>query len=64
MSWLPESLKEYFVKMFVDGYKEPMKRPLIGDLKIELENFIEIMRKSINNNQRAICPENARRKSK
>ena len=64
LSWLPESLKEYFVKMFVDGYKEPMKRPLIGDLKIELENFIEIMRKSTNKNQRAICPENVRRKNK
>ena len=64
LSWLPESLKEYFVKMFVDGYKDPMKRPLIGDLKTELENFIEIMRKSTNKNQRAICPENVRRKNK
>ena len=64
VSWLSESLKEYFVKMFVDGYKEPQKRPLIGDLKTELENFIEIMRKSTNKNQRAICPENARRKKK
>lgn len=64
VSWLPESLKEYFVKMFVDGYKDPMKRPLIGDLKMELEKFIEIMRKSANKNQRAICPENARRKKK
>ena len=62
VSWLPESLKEYFVKMFVDGYKDPQKRPMIGDLKLELENFIEIMRKSTNKNQRAICPENARRK--
>ena len=64
LSWLPESLKEYFIKMFVDGYKDPMKRPLIGDLKMELENFIEIMRKSTNKNQRAICPENVRRKNK
>ena len=64
VSWLPESLKEYFVKMFVDGYKDPMKRPLIGDLKIELEKFIEIMRKSTNKNQREICPENVRRKNK
>ena len=62
VSWLPESLKEYFVKMFVDGYKDPQKRPMIGDLKLELENFIEVMRKSTNKNQRAICPENARRK--
>ena len=62
VNWLPESLKEYFVKMFVDGYKEPQKRPLIGDWKTELENFIEIMRKSTNKNQRAICPENVRRK--
>ena len=62
VSWLPESLKEYFVKMFVDGYKDPQTRPMIGDLKLELENFIEVMRKSTNKNQRAICPENARRK--
>ena len=62
VSWLPESLKEYFVKMFVDGHKDPQKRPMIGDLKLELENFIEVMRKSTNKNQRAICPENARRK--
>ena len=64
VSWLPECLKEYFVKMFVDGYKDPMARPLIGDLKAELEKFIEIMRKSTNKNQRAICPENVRRKNK
>lgn len=64
VSWLPENLKEYFVKMFVDGYKSPMARPLIGDLKCELENFINIMHKSTNKNQRAICPENARRKKK
>ena len=50
--------------MFVDGYKDPMKRPLIGDLRTELEKFIEIMRKSTNKNQRAICPENVRRKNK
>jgi hypothetical protein len=64
VSWLPESLKEYFVKMFVDGYHDPQKRPLIGQLKDELDNFLEIMRKSINPNQRAICPKNARRTKK
>jgi hypothetical protein len=50
--------------MFVDGYHDPQKRPLIGQLKDELENFIEIMRKSTNPNQRAICPKNARRTKK
>ena len=62
ISWLPETLKEYFIKMFVEGFRDPSQRPLIGDLKFELENFIEVMRKSHNKNQRAICPENARRK--
>ena len=64
VSWLPQSLYDYFVDMFVAGYGNPEQRPLIGDLKTELENFIEIMRKSSNKNQRAICPENARRKKK
>ena len=64
VSWLPQSLHDYFVRMFVAGHKHPSQRPLIGELKMELENFIEIMRKSSNPNQRAICPENARRKKK
>ena len=64
VSWLPQSLHDYFVRMFVTGYNVPEQRPLIGELKTELENFIEIMRKSTNKNQRAICPENARRKRK
>ena len=64
VSWLPQSLHDYFVRMFVTGYNAPEQRPLIGELKIELENFIEIMRQSTNKNQRAICPENARRKKK
>ena len=62
VSWLPQSLHDCFVKMFVDGYSDPLQRPMIGELKTELENFIEIMRKSTNPNQRAICPEKARRK--
>ena len=64
VSWLPQSLQDYFVRMFVAGHKYPDRRPLIGELKTELENFIEIMCKSSNPNQRAICPENARRKKK
>ena len=64
VSWLPQTLHDYFVRMFVNGHKHPAERPLIGELKIELENFIEIMRKSTNKNQRAICPENVRRKNK
>ena len=64
VSWLPQSLHDYFVRMFVAGHKHPDQRPLIGELKKELENFIEIMLESNNPNQRAICPENARRKKK
>ena len=64
VSWLPPSLHDYFVRMFVAGHKCPEQRPLIGELKLELEKFIEIMQKSSNPNQRAICPENARRKKK
>ncbi len=64
VSWLPQSLHDYFARMFVIGHKHPTMRPLIGELKTELENFIEIMRQSNNPNQRAICPENARRKKK
>ena len=64
VSWLPQSLHDYFARMFVIGHKHPTMRPLIGELKTELENFIEIMRQSNTPNQRAICPENARRKKK
>ena len=64
VSWLPQSLHNYFVRMFVAGHKYPTQRPLIGELKAELEKFIEIMLKSSNPNQRAICPENVRRKKK
>ena len=62
VSWLPQSLHDYFVRMFVNGHKHPGQRPLIEELKIELKNFIEIMRKSTNKNQRAICPANRKKK--
>lgn len=64
VSWLPQGLHDYFVRMFVAGHKHPDQRPLIGELKTELENFMEIMRQSSNPNQRAICPEKVRRKKK
>ena len=35
-----------------------------GELKIELENFINVMRSSKNPNQRAILPEKVKRKEK
>ena len=64
VSWLTPGLKRLFIRMFVDGHREPAKRPLIGELKTELENFIAVMRSSRNPNQRAILPAKAKRKEK
>ena len=64
ISWLPPSLHDYFVRMFVVGHQIPTRRPMIRELKEELVNFMNIMEKSNNPNQRAICPENARRMKK
>ncbi len=64
MSWLTPGLKHLFIRMFVDGHHEPLKRPMLGELKTELENFIDVMRKSKNKNQRAILPEKVKRKEK
>jgi len=64
VSWLTPGLKHLFIRMFVDGHHEPLKRPMLGELKNELENFIEVMRKSKNKNQRAILPEKVKRKEK
>ena len=64
VSWLTPGLKHLFIRMFVDGHHEPLKRPMLGELKIELENFINVMRSSKNPNQRAILPEKVKRKEK
>lgn len=64
VSWLTPGLKHLFIHMFVDGHHEPLKRPMLGELKNELENFIDVMRKSKNKNQRAILPEKVKRKEK
>ena len=64
VSWLTPGLKHLFIRMFVDGHHEPMKRPMLGELKNELEIFIDVMRKSKNKNQRAILPEKVKRKEK
>lgn len=64
VSWLTPGLKKLFIKMFVDGHRDPLRRPLIGELKTELENFIDVMRSSKNPNQRAILPAKAKRKEK
>ena len=64
VSWLTPGLKRLFIRMFVDGHHEPQKRPMLGELKIELENFINVMRSSKNPNQRAILPEKVKRKEK
>ena len=64
VSWLTPGLKHLFIHMFVDGHHEPLKRPMLGELKNELEIFIDVMRKSKNKNQRAILPEKVKRKEK
>ena len=64
VSWLTPGLKNLFIRMFVDGHHEPRKRPMLGELKNELDNFIDVMRKSKNKNQRAILPEKVKRKEK
>ena len=64
VSWLTPGLKHYFIRMFVDGHREPLKRPMLGELKAELENFISVMRSSKNPNQRAILPAKVKRKEK
>ena len=64
VSWLTPGLKHLFIRMFVDGHSDPLKRPMLGELKNELENFIDVMRKSKNKNQRAILPEKVKRKEK
>ena len=50
--------------MFVVGHHEPLKRPMLGELKNELDNFIDVMRKCKNKNQRAILPDKVKRKEK
>ena len=64
VSWLTPGLKHYFIRMFVDGHRDPLKRPILGELKSELENFINVMRSSKNPNQRAILPAKVKRKEK
>lgn len=64
VSWLTPELKHLFIRMFVDGHRVPSKRPLLGELKTGLENFIAVMRASKNPNQRAILPEKVKRKEK
>ena len=62
VSWLTPELKHFFIRMFVDGHSDPLKRPLLGELKTGLENFIDVMRTSKNPNQRAILPDKVKRK--
>lgn len=58
LSWLPDSLRHYFTRMFVDGYKNPSARPMIEELKEELKKFISILRSChANEPQRAILPQ-------
>ena len=65
VSYLPDSLRELFRRMFVDGYGEPLRRPGLGELKSELEQYIAFLRKcGINSQHRAILPTTSRRRKK
>ena len=61
VSWLTPGLKDCFIRMFVDGFADPSKRPLLEELRNEIENFIVVMRTSKNSNQRAILPTTAKK---
>ncbi len=61
VSWLTPGLKNCFIRMFVDGFADPSKRPLLEELRTEIENFIVVMRTSKSNNQRAILPATAKK---
>ena len=61
VSWLTPGLRECFLRMFKDGFSNPSQRPLLGELRTELVHFIEVMKGSRSENQRAILPTTARR---
>ena len=61
VSWLTPSLKACFIRMFVDGFAHPEKRPLLGEMRTELVNFLQVMKSSRSENQRAILPTTARK---
>ena len=61
VSWLTPSLRECFRRMFTEGFAHPDKRPLLGELRDELVKFIEVMKTSKSENQRAILPATAKR---
>jgi len=61
VSWLTPGLKECFLRMFKDGFANPARRPLLSELRTELVHFIEVMKNSRSDNQRAILPTTAKR---
>ncbi|MBQ7178563.1 MAG: hypothetical protein IJS08_14205 [Victivallales bacterium] len=61
VSWLTPGLKDCFLRMFKDGFAHPAQRPLLGELRNELVNFIDVMKNSKSENQRAILPTTAKR---
>jgi len=61
VSWLTPGLKDCFLRMFRDGFSHPDKRPLLGEIRDEIVGFIEVMKHSKNENQRAILPTTAKR---
>ena len=64
VSWLTPGLRDCFQQMFTMGFAHPEKRPLLGELRTEIETFITVMKTSKNNNQRAILPTTAKKGKK
>ena len=61
VSWLTPGLRACFLRMFKDGFANPARRPLLSELRTELVHFIEVMKSSRSDNQRAILPTTAKR---
>ncbi|MCQ2379607.1 MAG: hypothetical protein MJ025_01610 [Victivallaceae bacterium] len=61
-SWMPDSLVDYFVRMFGPGHSDPAVRPSVTELHSELENFIAVMERSRIADQRALKPSKKKRK--
>ena len=62
VSWLTPGLRDCFKQMFTVGFAHPEKRPLLGEMHAEIENFITVMKTSKNDNQRAILPTTANKR--
>ena len=63
VSWLTPGLRDCFLRMFREGFTAPSRRPLLSELRTELVRFIEVMKSSRSENQRAILPTTAKKRT-